>query len=31
VAAREIVTIIEPAQGDERSDFHGIGLRPLGN
>lgn len=31
VAAREIVTIIEPAQGDERSDFHGIGLRPLDN
>lgn len=30
VANRELLQILELAEGDERSDFHGIGLRPLG-
>jgi hypothetical protein len=29
VKARKVVTILEPAKGDEKSDFHGIGMRPL--
>lgn len=29
VATREIVTLIEPDEGNPRSDFHGIGLRLL--
>ena len=27
VAARKLVTILEPAKGDEKSDFHGIAMR----
>ncbi|MDQ3460066.1 MAG: cell surface protein [Deinococcota bacterium] len=31
VSSRELVQLIEPAPDDERSDFHGIGLRPIGS
>jgi YVTN family beta-propeller protein len=30
VASREIVEIIQPDEGNPASDFHGIGVRPLG-
>jgi DNA-binding beta-propeller fold protein YncE len=30
IAARELVTILEPDQGNPKSDFHGIGLRVIG-
>jgi YVTN family beta-propeller protein len=30
VATRELVTLLEPDQGNDASDFHGIGLRLLG-
>lgn len=29
-ASRQIVRLVEPAQGNENSDFHGIAVRPLG-
>ncbi|WP_416140703.1 YncE family protein [Halomonas sp. HK25] len=29
VATREVVSIIQPAEGDPQSDFHGIGVRTL--
>jgi YVTN family beta-propeller protein len=31
VATRELVTVIEPDRGNGASDFHGIGLRSIGN
>jgi DNA-binding beta-propeller fold protein YncE len=30
VATRELVTVLEPDRGNVASDFHGIGVRPLG-
>jgi DNA-binding beta-propeller fold protein YncE len=30
VASRALVEVVQPAEGDEASDFHGIGVRPLG-
>ena len=27
VAARELIEVIQPAEGDPKSDFHGIGVR----
>jgi hypothetical protein len=29
VPERKLVRIIEPAKGNEKSDFHGIGMRQL--
>jgi hypothetical protein len=30
VSTREVLQVIEPDHGNPASDFHGIGLRPLG-
>jgi hypothetical protein len=29
IAARELIEVIQPAQGDPKSDFHGIGVRVI--
>jgi DNA-binding beta-propeller fold protein YncE len=31
VATGEVTEVVEPAEGDDASDFHGIGVRPLGD
>jgi DNA-binding beta-propeller fold protein YncE len=30
VAGRKLVKVVQPAEGNEKSDFHGIGVRVLG-